>query len=122
MSELIETHPKFIKGSFNDLLAILTEIISTKTLSESLRVAALGNLEVLGRTNAALVRKAELFKTSTIPNILMAMTEVEDIPLSEWNEELNDQVISKGDVSSVAEDCLYKICPEIGRKNSIKKI
>ena len=114
-AELIETHPKFIKTVFNDYLMIITEIISTKGLTESLRAAAFGNLEVLARTNAALVRKAEIFKTTTIPNVLMAMTEVEDVPLSEWNEDLSNQVISKGDVSSAADDCLFKICPHIGK-------
>lgn len=40
------------------------------------------------------MRKCEIFKTTTVKAIMVAMTEIENIDVDEWNKELNDELLS----------------------------
>jgi hypothetical protein len=41
------------------------------------------------------------------------MTEVENLNLEEWNAELNDEILSKNDPSSAAQETLGQISQEL---------
>ena len=44
------------------------------------------------------------------------MTEIEAISLEEWKQELEENNLSSNDPSSLAQDALMKITPELGAK------
>lgn len=114
--DLIEIHPAFIKSIVSDLLNLFTEIFSTKAMAEALRIKGLSGLVVLCSSVAAGVRKCDLLKTKTVPALMQMMTEVDQLSLEEWTEELDDEVLSKNDPSSAAEETLGKIGYELTNK------
>lgn len=114
--DLIEIHPKFVKPITYDLLNLFTEIISTKQMSDSLRIKGLSGLMVICASCSAQVRKGDVFKTKTIPALMKMMTEADNLSLEEWTEELDDEALSKNDPASAAEETLAKIGYELTNK------
>ena len=78
----------------------------TKTLNESIRIQGLTGINILATTSPSLVRKNDTFKNKTIQGIFWMMTEAENLQLEEWNAELNDEILSKNDPASAAQEVL----------------
>lgn len=90
LNELMESHPKFIRPILNDLVSLLTEIISCTKFNNQIRISAMHGLVVLSATSQSLMRKSDVFKTKTVPTMIKLMTEVENLNIQDWNSELKD--------------------------------
>ena len=102
LNELIESHPKFIKPIFDDLLMIYTEIMETQQLLINLRSTAMSGILTLCMNHHTLVRKSSHFKTRMVPSYMKMLAEVDSTTLEEWSEELIDEQISKHHISMIA--------------------
>ncbi|KAL4480079.1 hypothetical protein ABPG74_020595 [Tetrahymena malaccensis] len=114
--DLIDIHPKFVKPITYELLNLFTEIISTKQLSDCLRIKGLSGILSICTSCSAQVKKGDMFKTKTAPALIKMMTEVDSLSLEEWTEELDDEALSKNDPASAAEETLAKIGYELQNK------
>lgn len=99
MNELIESHPKFIKPIIPQLLSIFTEIMETQSLLTNLRTTAMFGILMICVNHPAVVRKSEYFKTNMVPAYMKMLGEISGMSMEEWSEELNDEIISKNDIS-----------------------
>ncbi|EGR27811.1 kap beta 3 protein, putative [Ichthyophthirius multifiliis] len=115
ITDLIETHPKFVKQITNDFLNLFTEILDN-FISAAIRIKALTAILTLCATNNAQVRKSDVFKQKTIFSIMKLMAESSQLSLEEWTEELEDNKLSQNDAASAAEETLAKIGYELGNK------
>ena len=116
LNELVETHPKFIKPIFDNLLMVYTEVMETEQLLVNLRTTAMAGIFVLCHEHHTLVRKAKYFKTNMVNAYMKMLAEVREEQTEEWAGELIDEVISKNDVSMSTEEHLGQIANELGNK------
>ena len=84
LNELVESHPKFIKPIFNDLLMIYTELMETDQLLVNLRSTALSGILTLCMNHHTLVRKSSHFKTRMVPSYMKMLAELDNTSLEEW--------------------------------------
>lgn len=103
MNELVEVHPKFIKSIIPQLLAIYTEIMEASGLLINLRTTAMFGILTICVNHPAVVRKSEYFKTNMVPVYMKMLAEINGTTIEQWSEELNDEIISKHDISLSAE-------------------
>jgi importin-5 len=116
LNELIETHPKFTKPIFDDLLMVFTEIMETQQLLVNLRSTAMAGILTLCNSHHTLVRKSSHFKTRMVPSYMKMLAELHHTSMEEWAEELLDEQISKSDISMITEEHLAQIATELGNK------
>lgn len=115
LCDLIEAHPKFMRPILGDLVNIFTEIMESN-MGSSLRIKAANGIYILGTTSPANMRKNDTMKARTLPAFMKMMSEVEVLEIDEWNAELKDEVLSKNDPSSAAQEALGKMAGELGVK------
>lgn len=116
LNELVESHPKFTKPIFDDLLMIYTELMETQQLLVNLRSTAMSGILTLCMNHHTLVRKSNHFKTRMVPSYMKMLAELDHNSMEEWSEELVDEQISKSDISFVTEEHLAQIANELGNK------
>jgi ATP-dependent Lon protease len=116
LNELIESHPKFTKPIFDDLLMIYTELMETQQLLTNLRSTAMSGILTLCMNHHTLVRKSNHFRTRMVPSYMKMLAEVDNTSLEEWSEELIDEQISKHHISLIVEEHLAQIATELGNK------
>lgn len=49
--------------------------------------------------HASAIRKLEYFGSKMVPVYMQMLSEIDKMPIEEWSEELNDEIISKNDIS-----------------------
>ena len=64
----------------------------------------------------AVVRKSGYFKTNMVAAYMKMLSEIHGTSMEEWSEELNDEIISKHDISLSTEEHLSQILPELTNK------
>lgn len=116
INELIEAHPKFIKSVVPQLMSIFTEIMETPSLLLNLRTTSMYGLLMICANHPSLVRKNDYFKTNMVPAYMRMLSEINGISVEEWSEELNDEIISKNDISLSTEEHLGQILTELTNK------
>lgn len=116
INELVESHPKFIKPIFKDMLMIYTEIMAAPGLLNNLRSSSMYGVLLLAMNHAAVMRKSDYFKTNMVPTYMKMLSEHESISEEEWSNELNEEVISKNDISKSTEEHLAQLQNELGNK------
>ena len=84
INELSESHPKFIKPIFNDMLMIYTEIMAAPALLTNLRSSSMYGVLLLAMNHAALMRKSDYFKSNMVPTYMKMLSENESISEEEW--------------------------------------
>ena len=73
-------------------------------------------LRTISSTNDVVVRKSEAFKKKSIPAIMKVLCQLEDLSFEEWNQELEENVVSKNDPQSQAQDSLSQFSGSLGSK------
>lgn len=116
MNELIETHPKFIKCALPELLTIFTEIMEAQGLLINLRISSMYGVYMLCINHPASIRKSDYFKTNMVPAYMRMLSEIHGSTTEEWAEELNDEIISKNDISLSTEEHLGQLTAQLTNK------
>jgi hypothetical protein len=80
-------------------MAIFTEIMETPALLLNLRTTAMHGLFMICVSHPSAVRKNPYFQSNTVPAYMRMLAEPSSLSLEEWCEELNDEIISKNDIS-----------------------
>lgn len=111
--ELIETHPKYVRNVFNEIVKLFTEIMDSKQLSDGIRITALAGITYLATKNSSLLRKSEDFKTKTVVSFMKMIAETDQLSLEEWNNDLLEENLSKNDPSTAAQETLGKISQDM---------
>ena len=73
-------------------------------------------LRTISSTNDVVVRKSENFKAKAIPAIMKVLCQLEDLSFEEWSQDLEDNVVSKNDPQSQAQDSLSQFSASLGAK------
>lgn len=81
LNELIESHPKFIKPIFDNLLMMFSEIMETPQLLINLRSTAMAGILTLCTNHHTSVRRSEHFKTRMVPSYMKMLAEIDRTPL-----------------------------------------
>ena len=71
---------------------------------------------MLCSSHSSSVRKLEYFKTNMVPAYMKMLSEIHGTSLEEWCEELNDEIISKNDISLSTEEHLGQLTLELTNK------
>ena len=116
INELIETHPKFVKPVLPQLLSIFTEIMEAKGLLINLRTTSMYGVLMLCMNHSASVRKNDYFKSNMVPAYMRMLSEIHGTSVEEWAEELNDEIVSKNDISLSTEEHLGQLTLEMTNK------
>lgn len=75
--DLIEIHPSFVKSIVGELINLFTEIISSTSISESVRITGLSGFVSMSASLAPQIRKSDIFKQKTVPAIIKMMAEAD---------------------------------------------
>lgn len=121
LNELFETHPMFTKPYVPEILSLMNEIIAASQLSNEVRCAALSTLQTICVTQKVLIRKSDIFANATIPLLVQCLSMVNKTPLKDWQEDLDENVLSQTDMSHLAQETLSKICPALTVKFLLPK-
>lgn len=97
-------------------MTIFTEIMETSSLLVSLRTTSMYGLLMICVNHPSLVRKSEYFRTHMVPAYMRMLSEIGGMSMEEWAEELNDEIISKSDISLSTEEHLGHILVELTNK------
>ena len=116
MGDLIEGQPKLVKEFTNDFLEILTQVMEMKDFEEGLRKAALTAVVAFSTKNALSVRKSVNFTAKTLPAIIRMLTEIDTKNINDWENDLNEEIASKNDISGATQDALANINSSLGVK------
>eukprot|EP00178_Gracilaria_changii_P008232 TRINITY_DN25297_c0_g1_i1.p1 TRINITY_DN25297_c0_g1~~TRINITY_DN25297_c0_g1_i1.p1 ORF type:complete len:118 (+),score=8.19 TRINITY_DN25297_c0_g1_i1:180-533(+) len=84
LNELVESHPKFTKPIFDDLLMIYTELMETQQLLVNLRSTAMSGIHTLCTNHHSSVRKSNHFKTRMVPSYMKMLAELDHTSSEEW--------------------------------------
>lgn len=114
--DLVEIHPAFVKKIAAELVNLFTEIISSNSMAENIRIKGLSGVLAISASLPAIVKKTDVFKNKTVPSLMKMMTEADTLSLEEWTEELDDEALSKNDPASAASETLAKIGYEVTNK------
>ena len=76
LNELCESHPKFIKPIFDDLLLVFTEIMETSQLLFNLRSTAMSGILTLATNHHTLLRKSPHFKNRMVASYMRMLAEI----------------------------------------------
>lgn len=85
-------------------------------LNSKLRITAMHGVLLLCMNHESSIRKNDYFKTKMVAAYMKMLSENEKITLEEWASELNDEIISKDDVSMATEEHLSQILVYLGVK------
>lgn len=107
----LELDPGFYKPYVNHVLDAMFKITTVPELEDPTRQIAMEFLITLAENKTSMCAKVENFVQNLINILLQWMLELEDTPLSEWNE-LTDREDSNVEIenSIIAEECLDRLC------------
>lgn len=97
-------------------MSIYTEIMETPSLIVSLRTTSMYGFLMICVNHPSLVRKNDYFKTNMVPAYMKMLSEINGMSTEEWAEELNEEIISKSDISLSTEEHLGQILTELTNK------
>lgn len=116
MGDIVESHPKLIKGVLEEWADLFLQVAGQKTFEGSLRKAAMQNLLQLATYLGKESRSSEHLKNRLVPTLVAVLAENDDFVEEEWLQEIEENLQQSQELSSLAQDILSQITSQLGCK------